>query len=83
MKNRPCQEFSPFVSPPGETLRNTSNERRSTEHRNDPAQHWQHQAGEHDNRPAVAASGAPQRIRARQTEARTAEHCHVRTHRRP
>ena len=71
-----------MVSPPGEVMRDTISERRSAAHLNDPAQHWHRPAGASDLRPQVAASGAPQRVRARQTEPRTAKLCHVRTPRR-
>ena len=64
-------------------MRDTCANRRSAAHLSDPAWRWQGRAGTIDNRPEVAAGGAPQRIRARQTEARTAESCHVRTSRRP
>jgi len=64
-------------------MRDTVSERRSAAHLNDPALRWQHQPGVQDIRPVVAAGGAPQRIRARQTEPRTAEQCHVRIRRRP
>lgn len=70
------------VSPPAETLRDTVGERRAASLHGDPKLHWQHAPGAPDFRPQVASGGALQRIRARQTEARTARLCHVRVHRR-
>jgi hypothetical protein len=83
MKNMPQQLTPPFVSPPGEARGDTLSERRSAAHFNDPSVRWQHGVGAQDGRPQLAAGGAPQRIRARQTEARTAVQCHVRSRRRP
>lgn len=82
MKKSPQQVASSFVTPPGETMRDTVVERRFAAHRNDPTLHWQHPIGEHDRRPEVAAQGALEKFRARQMELRTAEQCHVRTRRR-
>jgi hypothetical protein len=82
MKNKPQPMAAMLVSPPREAMRDSVGERRSAAHLNDPAWRWQGPAGANDSRPHVAAGGAPQRIRARQTEARSADSCHVRTHRR-
>ena len=70
MKSSPSLVTHGFVSPPSETMRDTAMERRSAAHLSDPV------------RRDIAAGGAPQRVRARQTEARTAELCHVRIRRR-
>ena len=83
MKNVVYPTVVLLVSPPGEVMPDTRGERRSAAHLNDPAQHWHRPAGASDLRPQVAASGTPQRVRARQTEPRTAKLCHVRTPRRP
>ena len=71
------------VPPPAESMRDTVGERRSADHLSDPAWRRPGRPATVDNRPEVAAGGATQRIRARQTEARTAESCHVRLNRRP
>ena len=83
MKRNPTQVASPFVTPPGETMRDTVVELRFAAHRNDPTLRWQHQIGEHDRRPEVATAAALEKARARQMEPRTADQCHVRTRRRP
>jgi hypothetical protein len=82
MKSSPGLVTHGFVSPPGEAMRDTITERRSAAHHSDPARYFHEPAGGHDSRRVVAASGAPQRVRARQTEARTAGLCHVRIRRR-
>jgi hypothetical protein len=82
MNSSPGLVLSRFVSPPSETMRDTLMERRSAAHLSDPAKFFHEPAGGHDGRRAVAASGALQRVRARQTEPRTAELCHVRIRRR-
>ncbi len=83
MKPFPPQVTLPLVvAPPAETMRDSVGERRAASHLSDPNLHWQHAPGAPDFRPQVAAGGALQRIRARQTEARTARLCHVRVHRR-
>ena len=70
------------VPPPSETMRDTLTDRRSAAHLRDPAKSFHEAAGGHDSRRDVAVSGAPQRRRARQTEARTADQCHLRIRRR-
>jgi hypothetical protein len=70
------------VPPPAETFRDGLGDRRAAAHLFDPNLHRQRGAGTPDYRTKIAASGAPQRIRARQTEMRTAQLCHVRVHRR-
>jgi hypothetical protein len=70
------------VPPPPESLRDSLGDRRAAAHLYDPNLHWQHVTGASDFRPQVAAGGALQRIRARQTEMRTTQQCHVRVHRR-
>jgi hypothetical protein len=82
MKTKFSQVGLSLVSPPSETLRDTVNERRSAAHRNDPVGHWNHGVSEHGTHPPQGTGGAPQRVRARQTEPRTAENCHIRTPRR-
>jgi hypothetical protein len=72
----------PAVTPPAESFRDSVGDRRAAAHLYDPTLNWQHGTGTADFRPKVAAGGALQRIRARQTEARTAQLCHVRVHRR-
>ncbi|MEI7799309.1 MAG: hypothetical protein WCI28_03885 [Opitutaceae bacterium] len=71
-----------LISPPSETRRDTVNERRSAADRNNLVGHWTYGVVGRDPHPSQAAGGAPQRVRARQTEPRTAEHCHARTLRR-
>ena len=72
-----------LVAPPDATLRPNVMERRSGAHLNDPARLVPSRAKEHDKRLTVATGEALQRVRARQTEARTAQDCHARTRRRP
>jgi hypothetical protein len=72
-----------LVAPPDVTLRPNVMERPSSAHLNPPSVNPQHRPKEHDKRPDVATGEALQRVRARQTEARTAQDCHARTRRRP
>ncbi|MFI5335505.1 MAG: hypothetical protein ACHQ5A_01885 [Opitutales bacterium] len=82
MKHKQPQVGLKLVSAPAETNRDSVSERRSAAHLNDPSRRWQHPADAPDSRQRVEAGGAPQRNRARQTEARTAQLCHVRKQRR-
>jgi len=82
MKNQPSQPASALVTPPDMTLRENVTEPHAT-HAKAPVLRTHGQPGEHDRRPRVEAGGTPQRVRARQTEARTAAQCHVRVSRRP
>ena len=70
------------VAAPAEARRGNLQERRAFTHQGDPTQHGQHSPGSADQRKRVEAGVAPQRNRARLTEPRTAEHCHIRTPRR-
>jgi hypothetical protein len=49
----------------------------------DPTHRFHPPGASHDDRRDVAAGKAPQRLRARQTEPRVAEQCHVRKPRHP
>jgi len=82
MKRQIQPSAVPIVPPPTEAMQDTVHERRTAAHLTDPAWRWQGRPGTNDVRPEVAAGGSPQRVRARQTEMRTAVSCHARTHRR-
>lgn len=83
MKNRPGPSASMFVLPPSATLRDDVTERASSAHANDQSPFHVQRTRKRDHRPDIAMEAAPQRVRARQTEPRTAEDCHARVPRRP
>ncbi|HEY8993480.1 MAG TPA: hypothetical protein VIM71_02245 [Lacunisphaera sp.] len=83
MKTKQHEVGLVHVAAPAESPRPTVTERRSAAHLSDPLQHWQHPAAAPDMRVRAEFERAPQRVRARQTEPRTAEDCHARRPRRP
>lgn len=83
MKNRPGPVVSGLVSPPNDTLRDDVIERPVPSRLGNAPQHRPHDFKIHDKRTDIATEESGERIRARQTEPRTAVDCHVRVWRRP
>jgi hypothetical protein len=83
MKSSPAQVTPAVVLPTGEMDVRINRRTRSRRISADPTHRFHPPGASHDDRRDVAAGKAPQRLRARQTEPRVAEQCHIRKPRHP